>query len=111
MGKLIYNVNTSTEIDDRALAHLQIVIVGKLRRQESFAFSWKNPASEGDGRSTIWLAPQLALHFRYSGGRPPAINRQWVEALLASANSPAGLHLLPEPLDEATPTPPSRLTH
>jgi hypothetical protein len=43
MGKLIYNVNTSTEIDDRALAHLQIVIIGKLRRQESFAFSWKTP--------------------------------------------------------------------
>jgi hypothetical protein len=106
MGKLIYNVNTSTEIDDRALAHLQIVIIGKLRRQESFAFSWKNPASEGDGRSTIWIAPQLALHFRYSGGRPPTINRLWVEALMASANSTAGLHMVPEPTELKT-TPPA----
>jgi hypothetical protein len=106
MGKLIYNVNTSTEIDDRALAHLQIVIIGKLRRQESFAFSWKNPASEGDGRSTIWIAPQLALHFRYSGGRPPTINRLWVEALMASANSTAGLHVVPEPTESKT-TPPA----
>jgi hypothetical protein len=108
MGKLIYNVNTSTEIDDRALAHLQIVIIGKLRRQESFAFSWKNPASEGDGRSTIWIAPQLALHFKYSGGRPPTINRLWVEALMASANSTSGLHVVLEPTELTTtplPTP------
>jgi hypothetical protein len=108
MGKLIYNMNTTTEIDDRALAHLQIVIVNKLRRQESLAFSWKNPASEGDGRSTIWIAPQLALHFRYSGGRPVVINRQWVEALMASANSTAGLHMVPEPPEPPTPDTTSR---
>jgi hypothetical protein len=110
MGKLIYDVNTTTEIDDRALAHLQIVMISKLRRRESFAFSWKNPASEGDGRSTVWIAPQLALHFRYSGGRPPTVNRRWVDAMMASANTAAGLHLVPEPPESGAPDTTSRPT-
>ncbi|WP_414171415.1 ATP-dependent DNA ligase [Clavibacter tessellarius] len=58
MGQLIYDATTRTTIDDRALAHLQIVMLGKLRRKESFAFSWKYPAAEGDGRSTVWIAPE-----------------------------------------------------
>jgi len=97
VGQLIYDTSTRTTIDDRALAHLQIVMLGKLRRKESFAFSWKYPASEGDGRSTVWIAPDLPLHFRYSGGRPPSINPAWVDVLMDSANTAAGLHLLPEP--------------
>lgn len=97
MGQLIYDASTRTTIDDRALAHLQIVMLGKLRRRESFAFSWEHPPSEGDGRSTVWIAPDLPLHFRFSGSRPPAINPAWVDVLMDSANTSAGLHLLPEP--------------
>jgi hypothetical protein len=97
MGQLIYDTQVKTGIDDRALAHLQIVMLNKLRRRESFAFSWKNPAAEGDGRSTIWIAPELSLWFKYSGGRPPVINSAWVHALMAEANTAAGLHLVPEP--------------
>jgi hypothetical protein len=97
MGKLVYDTHVRTEIEDRALAHLQIVMLNKLRRRESFAFSWKNPAAEGDGRSTIWVAPELSLWFKYSGGRPPSINAAWVQALMVEANTAAGLHLMPEP--------------
>ena len=97
MGRLIYDSNSRTEMEDRALAHLQIVITNKLRRKESFSFSWKNPAAEGDGRRTIWIAPEIPLEFIYSGGRPPAINAAWVEALMMTANTAAGLHLVPEP--------------
>jgi hypothetical protein len=97
VGQLIYDTSTRTTVDDRALAHLQIVMLSKLRRKESFAFSWKYPASEGDGRSTVWIAPDLPLHFRFSGSRPPAINPAWIEVLMDSANTAAGLHLIPEP--------------
>ena len=38
MGQLIYASTFEARFDDRVLAHLQIVIVAKLRRQESFAF-------------------------------------------------------------------------
>jgi hypothetical protein len=105
VGQLIYDTDVRTEIDDRALAHLQIVMLGKLRRRESFAFSWKNPAAEGDGRSTIWIAPELSLWFRYSGGRQPAINADWVHALMVTANTAAGLHLVPEPVPGGRPAP------
>jgi hypothetical protein len=96
-GQLIYDTQLRTTIDDRALAHLQIVLLDELRRREGFAFSWKNPSAEGDGRSTIWIAPGLSLRFRYAGSRPPAISGAWVRALAVEANAPAGLHLVPEP--------------
>lgn len=97
MGHLIYDSTCRIELEDRALAHLQIVIINKLRRKENFAFSWKNSVADGDGRRTVWLAPEIPLEFVFSGGRPPAINMTWVEALMTTANTSAGLHLTPEP--------------
>lgn len=98
MGHLIYDRHTAeVQMEDRLLAHLQIVMIAKLRRQESFAFSWKDPAQSGDGRSTVWLHPMVSLRFKFSGSRPPSINPAWVATLTASANSGSGLHVLPEP--------------
>jgi len=99
MGKLTYDSTVVVDFDDRLLAHLQMVIATKLRRGESFAFSWRDDAAVGDGRTTIWLHPALPLVFKYFGGKQPAINRAWVEALLQTANSSAGLHIVPEPVD------------
>jgi hypothetical protein len=99
MGKLTYDSTVVVDFDDRLLAHLQMVIATKLRRGESFAFSWRDDAAVGDGRTTIWLHPALPLVFKYYGGKQPAINRAWVEALLQTANSSAGLHIVPEPVD------------
>lgn len=42
MGKLVYDSTFTAEFDDRLLTHLQIVIGMKLRRGESFMFSWKD---------------------------------------------------------------------
>ncbi|MBD8611440.1 ATP-dependent DNA ligase [Frigoribacterium sp. CFBP 13729] len=105
MGYLIYDGNTAEiHMDDRTLAHLQIVIINKLRRQESFAFSWKEPASAGDGRSTIWLYPTVSLRFRFEGSRPPLVNQEWLTTLSAAANSGSGLQVLPEPPDRVSGT-------
>ena len=87
------------EIDDRTLAHLKIVILAKLRRGETFAFSFEHDVSAGSGRSTIWLHPAIPLQFNFVGSRQPAINREWLEALVVTANSVDGLRILPEPTD------------
>ena len=97
MGSFIYERGTKVEIEDRALAHLQLVISAKLRRSEPFAFSWKEDMSIGGGRTTVWLNEQSAVAFTYHGSGQPPINRQWIEALSFTANSPVGLYLVPEP--------------
>ena len=98
MGTLQYGNNgTEVEFDDRALMHLQIVITGKLRRQESFLFSWSNSPAQGSGRSSVWLDPSIPLVYRYLGNRVPSINRAWIEAMTASANSGSGLLFTIEP--------------
>jgi hypothetical protein len=45
------------EFDDRVLAHLRVVIVTKLRRRESFTFTWNLPAMSGSGRVSLWMDP------------------------------------------------------
>jgi hypothetical protein len=97
VGKLIYDSTTAVDFDDRLLAHLQIVIGGKLRRNESFYFSWRDDQDVGDGRSVIWMHPALPLRYKYVGGRMPMINRAWIDELTRSANSAGGLMVSPEP--------------
>lgn len=98
MGTLVYgNSNLEIEFDDRVLAHLQAVIVAKLRRDEGFLFSWKDEPGVGDGRSCIWMHRSIPLYFKYPVSQPPAVNRLWLEALTVSANSPGGLRIVEEP--------------
>ena len=97
MGTLIYGPTaTSIAIEDRDLAHLQTVILAKLRRSESFAFSWERPGEQGGAHTTLWMHPQMYLEFCYSSAKGPALNRNWVERLMARANSGSGLELVPE---------------
>ena len=97
MGKFHFDNLTSAAFDDRELAHLQVVIVDKLRRGEAFSFTWKEDISTGGGRSSVWLHPSSIILFRFHGSRRPHINMAWVEALAYTANQPAGLYLVPEP--------------
>ncbi|MDJ0349369.1 ATP-dependent DNA ligase [Cryobacterium sp. PH29-G1] len=98
MGTLLYgNPGIVITFDDRALMHLQIVISTKLRRRESFIFTWTDSADNGSGRSAIWLDPTSTLYFRYFGSQAPSINREWIEALMLSANSAGGLVFVTEP--------------
>ena len=98
MGSLTYGESHKPiEFDDRDLAHLQIAMGAKLRRRESFFFSWVERPSAGSGRGSVWIDAGISLYFRYFGSKPPAINREWLDLLTLSANSPQGLQLLPEP--------------
>jgi len=99
VGALLYGDRQRRfEIDDRTLAHLQVVIAAKLRRREGFFFSVREEESIS-GRTSIWMSPMVVLHFKYYGSRQPAINRRWLEVLHESANSSAGLIVLEEPTE------------
>ncbi|WP_370446178.1 ATP-dependent DNA ligase [Cryobacterium sp. Y57] len=95
MGSLTYD-RVVVEIDDRTLAHLQLVIVQKLRRGESFLLSWQDCPSVGSGRSSIWLNQAIPLYFKYAGGHAVTLSRAWIEDLSRSANSTQGLMIVSE---------------
>jgi len=99
VGKFIYGTpSISVDFDDRVLAHLKVVILAKVRRGESFTFSWEYAAASGSGHSSIWINPAIPLQFDFSGSREPRLNRLWVDELVQLANTPAGLRVVPEPL-------------
>ncbi len=91
MGQLHY-ASQSFEVDDRLLGHLEATIISKLRRREAFALR----LDDETGARTIWVSPDSRLMFSYQGPRP-SINRSWLEALVETANTPAGLRTVPEP--------------
>lgn len=101
MGKLIFEGTVKLDLDDRTLAQVQFVIGNKLRRGEPFFFTWREDPSVGDGRTAVWVHPGADIAFRYHGSRVPPLNRAWLEALAYTANSPGGLHVVPEPAPES----------
>ncbi|WIB77964.1 ATP-dependent DNA ligase [Curtobacterium sp. MCPF17_002] len=97
MGRIIYDSQTlQMDIDDRTLLHLQLAIVAKLRRGESFTFTWKNSQAQGDGRVSLWLDRSIPLQFVYDGGHAAEVNKAWLKALSDTSNSGMGLYLIPE---------------
>jgi len=86
-------------IEDRALAHLKVVIATKLRRDESFTVSWKHPDDQPRGRSTIWLHPSIPLRFVFDNPEPAELSRAWIEELANSASSTGGIMLVAEHFD------------
>lgn len=103
MGTLYYGGEaTPIDIDDRALAHLKMVIATKLRRGESFTLSWHHPEDQPRGRSTIWLHPSIPLRFVFDDPEPTELSRQWLEDLANSAHSSGGIQLVAEHFDVTT---------
>jgi hypothetical protein len=102
MGTLQYD-GVLVEFDDRLLTHLQIVIVQKIRRGESFLMSWRDSTETGDGHSAIWIHPSQNLYFKFSGSKTPSINQEWLDRLMLSANGARGLLVMRE--DSAAETP------
>ena len=96
VGTLTYDSRLTAEFDDRTLAHLQVVIWSKLRRGEAFAFTWVDDSRE-PRRTSMWCAPTIPMVFQYDQPESPDLNMRWMELLTKSANSGAGLRLLPEP--------------
>lgn len=99
MGTLHYgSPATEFAIDDRTLAHLELVILAKFRRRESMALALTD--EETQRRQVIWLSTSSTLRFEYEAAMPE-INKVWLQELVDAANSPGGLRLLPEPTPSA----------
>lgn len=97
MGMLFYGASAEPiSVEDRALAHLKVVIATKLRRNESFTLSWKHPEGGRPGRSTIWVHPSIPLRFVFDEPETPALSAEWITAMANSANSSGGITLVPE---------------
>ena len=92
MGRFYYDQHV-VEFDDRILAHLQMVMIAKLRRGEPFLFTW----TDATGRSAVWVNPSATIAFTFSDPAPQPINRAWIDALVLTANAPSGLLPVPEP--------------
>ncbi|MDY0830070.1 ATP-dependent DNA ligase [Microbacterium sp. BG28] len=102
MGQLLYDGGSqSFDIDDRALAHLRLVFMNKLRRGEPFLLHLAD--TSGIGTRSLWVHPGISLVFSFYGSRNPALNREWLDAMMAEANGPHGLTLSPEPAVSDTP--------
>lgn len=84
----------SFDLDDRTLAHLELVIMAKLRRRECLSFAVAH--DDGTHRQAVWISPTVALRFEYEG-RMPEISKAWLQELVDTANSPGGLRIVPEP--------------
>lgn len=95
MGTLYY-AGSPYEIEDRLLAHLKIAITTKLRLGEGFLLSWPIPADRGSGRVSLWLSPAIPLDFVFRGSKPPALSREWLEALERSSHGIRGMIAIPE---------------
>lgn len=100
MGSLHYGSPPATfEFDDRTLAHVELVVLAKLRRNESFALNIDEPKG---GRSTLWINSSSTLRFEFSTATHE-INRDWLDDLIDSANTTVGMRIVPEP--EKVPAP------
>jgi hypothetical protein len=89
MGTLKYD-GTTVDFPDQVLAHIEIVVVQKLRRQEAFFLSW-HESEAGGGRTGIWVHPAALLTFHYTSTESAKIDRPWVERLAEAASTAQGL--------------------
>lgn len=106
MGHLIYGVAPAINIDDRTLQHLRAIIVTKLRRNESFVFTWGDePDVHGDDAmksggqyGSVWISSASSLYFSFDAQPDGDLNKQWLQQLADIAGSTTGLRPLPEPV-------------
>ena len=90
MGYLFYGSTAEPiEIPDRLLAHIKLVVSTKLRRSESFMFSWRHPDA-ASARSTIWMQPAIPLRFVFHSDAE-IIDSSVLRRLAEAANSSKGL--------------------
>lgn len=101
MGQLFYGGSVEPiEIPDRLLAHVKVVIATKLRRNESFTLSWRDPNA---GRSTIWMQPAIELRFVFSSPDPEPLDGELLQRLSHEAAGTAGMMV--DLSDAPTPSP------
>lgn len=95
MGTLTY-AGVDYAMDERVLAHLKIAITAKLRLGEGFLLNWQIPSTQGSGRVSLWISPQIPIVYRFSGSRVPELNKNWIDALTRSSHGIRGMLVMDE---------------
>ena len=95
VGYLLY-AGEEHEFEDRLLAHLKVAMGLKFRKQESFFLSWNLNLVNRSGRISVWMSPSQQIGFRFSGGKPAALNKEWVRVLVELSGSPRGMIAMTE---------------
>lgn len=94
MGKLYYGADTQAIIiPDGLLSHIKVVAATKLRRNESFTFSWVHAPGEPVGRSTLWLQPAIPMRFVFDSAEPEQLDPATLRNLAEQAASSAGMRV------------------
>jgi len=95
VGTLLYGASrTSIRVDDRTLAHLQVVITTKLRRNEGFLLQWDRGVDSGSGRGAFWVHPSSDLIYDFDGGREPSLDPGELDRMMSEASGRHGLRIL-----------------
>ncbi|MBM7505844.1 hypothetical protein ACFPER_01925 [Agromyces aurantiacus] len=93
MGQLAYGIDGHQyEIDDTTLRHLRVAVIAKLRRQEPFALTLRSPGT-GAAAETLWVQPSIPLRFVFDDAESGPMDREWLEKLVAAANSAGGMQV------------------
>lgn len=83
MGRIIYDgFDEPFQVDDVELAHLKMVIVTKLRRNERFLLRLQGPGE-------LWMTPTTELHFEFETAEAPELDRERLTQLQREAASGA----------------------
>lgn len=93
MGKLFYGSDPQPiEIDDRLLQYLQVVTSTKLRRSESFTFTWTDAAAS-HARTTLWIQTAIPLRVLYVSPEAERLSGAYLRQLADQAAMSSGLML------------------
>lgn len=102
MGTLTYHpAMPAFEFDDVTLAHLEAVVVAKLRRRESFMLTFLTDA----GRVGVWVHEASNLRYAYPETKPTEFDRARLEEMVKATNHASGLVIADVTLHEPDATP------
>lgn len=89
MGRIFYGTSDQAiEIEGRLLAHVQAVVITKLRRGESFSLTCR--AADGS-RETMWVNSAIPIRIVLDEETDGRLDRELLVQLVEAANSNRGL--------------------
>jgi hypothetical protein len=92
MGTLYYgDGRTPIAVDDEQLAHVRVVVISKLRRNEPFPLTWHRPETDSAHRSTVWVSSHSTLEFEFDEADTPELDMERLERLSRDASTARGL--------------------
>ncbi|AOX46531.1 hypothetical protein [Microbacterium sp. BH-3-3-3] len=91
MATLYYGSDTAPIfLPDRLMGYIKVIASTKLRRGESFTFTWTG-TEQDPGRSTIWLQPSIPLRFVFESVEPEQLVGEYLRTLADQSNAASGL--------------------